>query len=240
MENNYKDLEGIIRKGERVVFLGGAGVSTGSGIPDFRGEKGIYKMKQEYGIPYETMLSSSYFYAHPDTFYDFYFKMMVFPSSSPSKTHIALADYEKKGGNIAILTQNIDGLHQKAGSKEVVELHGSALSFHCLRCHKKYALSDLGIEKTPHCSCGGLLKPDVTLYGEPLDEEVIKKAIMRMKEADILIVGGSSLRVYPAAGLIYYFKGRKKIIINEEATTLDDYFDEIIHDDLGKVLSFLL
>ncbi len=240
MEKNYERLKGLIQKGDKVVFLGGAGVSTGSGIPDFRGQDGLYKMKEEYGVSYETMLSASYFYAHPDTFYSFYWRKMVYPEAKPSKAHIALAEYERKGGDITILTQNIDGLHQKAGSHKVIELHGTTLSYHCLKCHKKYALSDLKYGVTPYCSCGGLIKPDVTLYEEALDEKAIYEAIESLQKADILIVGGTSLRVYPAAGLIQYFAGRKSVIINKEATPLDSFFDERVHEDVGEVLSFSL
>lgn len=239
-EETIKRIKKEINKDTRIVFLGGAGVSTASGIPDFRGEEGIYHMKQKYGVSYETMLSHSYFLSHPDTFYDFYWSMMVKPDAKPNLAHIALADYEKKGGHIEILTQNIDGLHSEAGSKRVYELHGSTKRYYCTDCRKFYPLEQLEMHGVPHCECGAILKPDVVLYEEPLDERLLEEAINALRFSDLLIVGGTSLNVYPAAGLIYYFGGSKKIIINRESTPLDSFFDEVIHDDVGKVLSLLL
>ncbi len=239
-ETQIQRIKSWINKDTRIVFLGGAGVSTASGIPDFRGKEGIYRMQQKYGVPYETMLSHSYFFAHPDIFYDFYWSTMVNEKAKPNLAHIALANYEKKGGHIEILTQNIDGLHFMAGSKRVYELHGSVKRYCCVNCRKFYPLEKLSMRGVPHCECGGILKPDVVLYEEPLDEKLMEGAINALRFSDLLIVGGTSLNVYPAAGLIYYFGGRKKIIINQECTPLDSFFDEVIHDDIGKVLSLLL
>lgn len=239
-EEAIQRIKNEINQDTRIVFLGGAGVSTASGIPDFRGEEGIYRMKQKYGVSYETMLSHSYFLSHPETFYDFYWNMMVKPNAKPNLAHIALADYEKKGGHIEILTQNIDGLHYEAGSKRVYELHGSTKRYYCVNCRKFYPLEKLEMRGVPHCECGAILKPDVVLYEEPLDDRLLESAINALRFSDLLIVGGTSLNVYPAAGLIYYFGGSKKIIINRESTPLDSFFDEVIHDDVGKVLSLLL
>lgn len=236
-----EELKQILKnKNKRLCFLGGAGVSTASGIPDFRSPSGIYHVKSKYGVPYETMLSHSYFLAHPDTFYEFYWECMVKKNAKPNAAHYALAQYEKDGGSVEILTQNIDGLHTLAGSKNIAELHGSVWRYECQKCGKCYSLNNLEMRGIPHCSCGGILKPDVVLYEEPLDETVLTKAVLAINSSDILIVGGTSLNVYPAAGLIYEFRGERKIIINKEATPLDRFFDDVIHDDLGKVLSYLL
>lgn len=230
-----------IKKDTRIVFLGGAGISTSSGIPDFRSPKGLYKIQNKYGLPAEKMLSHSYFFEHTDTFYDFYWNFMVFPSAKPNKAHIALANYVRNGGNITILTQNIDGLHQEAGSKKVFELHGSTKRYFCLDCGKAYSLDDVKEKKgIPHCSCGGILKPDVVLYEEPLNETVLYQAVSSLHYSDLLIVGGTSLNVYPAAGLIYEFWGKHKILINKEETSLDSFFDEAIHEDIGDCLDTIL
>lgn len=236
-----EELKALLRNHPRIVFLGGAGVSTASGIPDFRSPQGLYKVRSEYGVGYETMLSHTYFMEHPDLFYDFYWKGMVYADAKPNDAHIALAEYEKKGYPIAILTQNIDGLHQKAGSKKVYELHGSTERYFCEGCRRFFPLSELERKGVPHCpSCGAIIKPDVVLYEEPLDEAVISGAIKELLYADVLIVGGTSLSVYPAAGLISYFGGKTKILINKERTPLDEEFDYVIHDDVGKVLKELL
>ncbi len=228
------------KKDRKIVFLGGAGVSVASGIPDFRSPNGIYQVKSKYGVPYETMLSHSYFYAHPDTFYEFYWKNMVRLDAKANLAHLSLAKYEATGGSIKILTQNIDGLHQEAGSKCVYELHGSTKRYYCTRCHRFYSLDEIAKNSIPHCQCGAILKPDVVLYGEPLNEAILSSSILALVEADVLIVGGTSLNVYPAAGLIQYFKGDYRLLINQEKTNLDSFFDDVIHDDIGKVLSLLL
>lgn len=238
--NCLEELKNLLKeKNKRVCFLGGAGVSTASGIPDFRSPAGLYHVKSKYGVPYETMLSHSYFVSHPDTFYEFYWECMVKKDAKPNAAHFALAQYEKDGGSVAILTQNIDGLHSLAGSKNVIELHGSIWRYTCPRCEKRYSLNELKPNGVPHCSCGAILKPDVVLYEEPLNESVLNDAIKAISTSDILIVGGTSLNVYPAAGLIYEFQGERKIIINQENTPLDSFFDDVIHDDVGKVLSYL-
>lgn len=227
----------VMKSRPRVVFLGGAGVSTASGIPDFRSPEGIYKVKSNYGVPYETMLSHSYFMEHTETFYDFYWKSMVRKGAKPNAAHIALASYEKAHHPIAILTQNIDGLHTDAGSRAVYELHGNVRRYYCMECGKFYDLKDVDPHGVPHCQCGGILKPDVVLYEEPLDESLLEKAVEALRYSDVLIVGGTSLNVYPAAGLINYFGGSLSIIINKEETPKDAFFDYVIHDDIGKVLT---
>lgn len=230
-----------IRMAKRLVFLGGAGVSTASGIPDFRSPEGLYRIQSKYGVPYEVMLSHSYFEAHPSTFYDFYWSTMVYPKAKPNRAHAALARYEKAGHRVAILTQNIDGLHQEAGSTLVYELHGSTKHYHCVNCMAHYSLAELVPNGVPHCQkCGGILKPDVVLYEEPLDEECLESAVNEMRFANFLIVGGTSLKVYPAAALPDFMMGGKKILINREPTPLDHSFDVVWHEDIGTALEKLL
>ena len=239
--NQLEKIKSWIHKDTRIVFLGGAGVSTASGIPDFRSPTGLYKIQNKYGLSAERMLSHSYFFEHTDSFYDFYWNFMVFPKAKPNKAHIALANYEKRGGHIEILTQNIDGLHQETGSRRVFELHGSIKRYFCLNCGKEYTLDQIPQKKgVPHCSCGGILKPDVILYEEPLNETVLYQSVNALRYSDLLIVGGTSLNVYPAAGLIYEFGGEHKILINKERTPLDSFFDEVIQEDIGDSLEYLL
>ena len=233
----YEELKQIIKESNNIVFFGGAGVSTESNIPDFRSQTGIYS-KKTYPYRAETMISSDFFFRHCEQFYDFYFHEMVYEHAMPNAAHIALAKLESMGKLKAIVTQNIDGLHQKAGSKEVLELHGSIHRNTCQRCHAHYTLEDMlkQREGVPHCpKCNGIIKPDVVLYGESLDYQVMERAISYIAQADVLIVGGTSLVVYPAAGLIQYFKGRKLILINKEETTMDQKADIVIHDAIGKV-----
>jgi NAD-dependent deacetylase len=230
----------IMKTHPRVVFLGGAGVSTASGIPDFRSPAGIYRVQSEYGVPYETMLSHSYFVSNTETFYDFYWKQMVNKGAKPNAAHLALANYEKNHHPITILTQNIDGLHTDAGSHAVYELHGSVRRYFCQDCGKEYTLDEIEPHGVPHCSCGGVLKPDVVLYEEPLDEDMLMKAVDALRYSDVLIVGGTSLNVYPAAGLIQYFGGQTSILINKEGTDKDRFFDYVIHDDIGTVLTEIM
>lgn len=229
-----------IKEARQIVFLGGAGVSTASGIPDFRSPQGIYNVQSKYGVPYEVMLSHSYFVTHTETFYGFYWKQMVAKGAKPNAAHLALANYEKAHHNLVILTQNIDGLHQDAGSRVVYELHGSTRRYFCQECGKAYTLDQLETTGVPHCSCGGVLKPDVVLYEEPLDEDLLMKSVEALRYSDVLIVGGTSLNVYPAAGLINYFMGATSVIINKEATPQDRFFDYVIHDDIGTILTELL
>lgn len=198
----------IIKESKNIVFFGGAGVSVASGIPDFRGVNGIYTKHPE------EIVSHHYFVENTEDFYDFYFKHMVFKDAMPNECHKALAYLEQKGILKAVVTQNIDGLHQRAGSKNVLELHGTIWKNHCVRCHKFYSLDDIKTTGVPHCSCGGIIKPDVVLYEEGLDETVIRNAVSAIANADTLIIAGTSLVVYPAAGFIRYFQGKNLVYIN--------------------------
>ncbi len=234
----YSDLADLIAGSENIVFFGGAGVSTESGIPDFRSENGIFKAKTKYGYSPEELLSHSFFIRHPDIFYDYYVNMMIYKDAEPNAAHIALAKLEGLGKLKAVITQNIDGLHQKAGSRNVLELHGSVHLNHCMECGKfhdlEYVLSANGV---PRCECGGLVKPDVVLYEEPLDYGVMQSAVDFISKADILIVAGTSLSVYPAAGLITYYKGGKLVLINKSPTQYDSNADMLICGSVGEVLS---
>lgn len=223
-----------INESDNIVFFGGAGVSTESGIPDFRSVDGLYN--QQYDYPPETILSHTFYMRKPDEFFRFYRNKMLFPDAMPSTTHIKLAQLEKEGKLKGIVTQNIDGLHQKAGSKVVYELHGSVLRNYCERCHKFYDINVIiDSEGIPTCECGGRIKPDVVLYEEGLDDNNIRGAVHLIREADVLIVGGTSLGVYPAAGLIDYYNGHKLILINKSETPYDRRADLLIHAPLGKV-----
>lgn len=233
----YEQLQQVIAESDNIVFFGGAGVSTESNIPDFRSQSGIYS-KKTYPYRAETMISADFFYEHPEQFYDFYFHEMVYPQAQPNAAHLALAKLEEMGKLKAVITQNIDGLHQKAGSKHVLELHGSIHRNRCQRCHAFYSLEDMlqqqdGIPRCPHCN--GIIKPEVVLYGESLDMDVMEEALSCIAQADVMIVGGTSLVVYPAAGLLQYFRGRKLILINKEATGMDQRADIVIHDPIGNV-----
>lgn len=225
-----------INESDNIVFFGGAGVSTESGIPDFRGVDGLYH--QQYKYPPETIISHSFYMRKPDEFFRFYKDKMLYPDAQPSTTHQKLADLEEAGKLRGVVTQNIDGLHQKAGSKHVVELHGSVLRNYCERCGKFYGIDAvMQSEDIPMCSCGGRIKPDVVLYEEGLDDSNIREAVRLISEADVLIVGGTSLGVYPAAGLIDYYHGHKLILINKSETPFDGRADLLIYDSLGKVFS---
>ncbi len=237
-----QSLRKIIESSRRLVFFGGAGVSTESGIPDFRSETGLYHSIQQYGHPPEEIISHSFFHRDPETFYDFYKKNMIYMDAKPNPAHNALATLEKIGILSAVITQNIDGLHQDAGSKNVYELHGSVRRNYCMKCHTFYSLEYIMDETNckrgiPVCSrCGGTVKPDVVLYEEGLDEEIIKNASRAIAEADVLIVGGTSLVVYPAAGLAHGFRGDKLVLINKDATALDGRADLTIGRPIGEVL----
>ena len=223
------------RSSERIVFFGGAGVSTESGIPDFRSVDGLYA--QKYPYPPETILSRSFFDAHPDVFYRFYREKMLYPDAKPNAAHRCLANWERAGELAAVVTQNIDGLHQAAGSRRVLELHGSVHRNHCMDCGRFYTLEDiLHTDGIPRCSCGGIIKPDVVLYEESLDERVMQEAVKSLADADMVIVGGTSLAVYPAAGLLRYYRGSRLVLINKSETPYDDEADLVIHDSLGSVL----
>ena len=230
-----KQLKSWIEESGNIVFFGGAGVSTESGIPDFRSQDGLYH--QQYDYPPEEILSHSFYMKNPEEFYRFYRNKMLASGAKPNKAHLALAKLEREGRLKAVITQNIDGLHQAAGSREVLELHGSVHRNHCLRCGKFYGLE--AIENSsgiPRCSCGGMIKPDVVLYEEGLDMDVLNRAVNYISRADVLIVGGTSLTVYPAAGLIDYYRGHKLVLINRDATALDSRADLVISGKIGEVL----
>ena len=228
-------LRKIIDESKYLVFFGGAGVSTASNIPDFRSSKGIYNEK--YGnIPIEAIISHSFFMEHPEIFYKIYKEKLCFPNAMPNDCHKVLARLEAKGILKAVIIQNIDDLHEKAGSKEVYKLHGSVTENHCMRCRKFYSLDYiLKSESVPLCSCGGIVKPDVVLYEEPLNDGVVSAAISHIMKADTLIVGGTSLAVYPAAYYIEFFRGKNLIIINMSKTPKDEDADLVINDDIAKV-----
>ncbi len=231
-----KQLEQYIRQSKRIVFFGGAGVSTESGIPDFRSVDGLYHMK--YPDPPETILSRSYFERYPEKFFTFYREKTLFPNAKPNAAHEFLARLEQSGKLSAVVTQNIDGLHQKAGSQNVLELHGSTLRNYCMRCNKFYSLTDiLSTDGVPYCECGGIIKPDVVLYQEPLNQRILSRALRAIQNADLLIIGGTSLVVYPAAGLIDYFNGAHLVLINKSETPRDSLADLCIHESIGHVFS---
>ena len=234
-------LKKIIDESQNIVFFGGAGVSTESNIPDFRSESGLYHAQQKYGHSPEEMLSRTFYMNHTKLFYDYYKENLIYQDAEPNDAHKALAKLEEMGKLKAIVTQNIDGLHQKAGSKQVYELHGSVLRNYCERCGKFHDLDyimdeancDSGI---PKCECGGIVKPDVVLYEEMLDDNCINGAVDAISKADTLIIGGTSLVVYPAAGLIRYFGGKNLVLINKTKTSYDDKADLVIYDAIGKVM----
>lgn len=235
-------LREILERSSKVVFFGGAGVSTESNIPDFRSEAGLYKAMNDYGYSPEHMLSRTFFMQHTEKFYDYYKKNLIYPDAEPNKAHIALAELEAAGKLTAVVTQNIDGLHQKAGSRNVYELHGSVLRNECMECGAKYDLDYIMDESNcrngiPYCKkCGAIVKPDVVLYEESLDDAVIMGAVKAISDADTLIVGGTSLVVYPAAGLINYFNGKDLVLINKSETSYDSQATLVINDFIGKVL----
>lgn len=230
-------LNQIIQTYNNIVFFGGAGVSTESGIPDFRSVDGLYHMQYDY--PPETILSHTFYKKNPKEFFRFYRNKMLFPGAKPNAAHKKLAELEACGKLRAVITQNIDGLHQMAGSKNVLELHGSVLRNYCETCHKFYSPEViLNTEGIPKCEkCGGTVKPDVVLYEEGLDEKTLQDAVRYIREAEVLIVGGTSLSVYPAAGLIDYFQGEKLVVINKSPTPRDSYSDLLISAPIGKVFS---
>ena len=237
MSKEQEQLLQWIDESDNIVFFGGAGVSTESGIPDFRSVDGLYK--QNYDYPPETILSHSFYIRNPEEFYRFYRDKMLFPDAEPNAAHIALANLEKQGKLKAVITQNIDGLHQKAGSREVLELHGSVLRNYCEHCGRFYSLEDLMEKKelVPKCNCGGIIKPDVVLYEESLNQKTLEQSVRYISQADMLIVGGTSLTVYPAAGLIDYYRGNKLVLINMAATVRDGIADLIIKRKIGEALS---
>lgn len=243
LEEKIENFQKIYDNSDSIVFFGGAGVSTESGIPDFRSQDGLYSQQWKY--PPETIISRSFFDANPVEFYRFYREKLIIKNIEPNTAHFQLAKMEEKGKLKAVVTQNIDGLHQKAGSRNVFELHGSTLRNFCMDCGAEYGIdfiaeSENSPDKLPRCAkCGGLVKPDVVLYEESLDQNVINGAVNAIKNADTLIIGGTSLVVYPAAGLIDYFKGKNIVLINKSATAGDARANLVIHESIGKVLVML-
>lgn len=268
-KSKIEQLAQYIRESKRIVAFTGAGCSTESGVPDFRGSKGLFnegkkgtnlyistesnipdfrsedglygsKQAKTYPYPPETMLSHSFFKRHTEQFFEYYFDRMVYPQAKPNAAHYALAELEAQGKLSAVVTQNIDGLHQQAGSKRVYELHGSVLRNHCIRCGASYSLEQMLEYKgkgVPRCSCGGIIKPDVVLYEESLDSDLLEGAVRYIMAADLLIVGGTSLAVYPAAGLLQYYGGRELVLINKTETPYDRKASLVIRQPIGKVLS---
>ena len=234
MEENIAKLKEWIDGSDNIVFFGGAGVSTESGIPDFRSVDGLYNQKWKY--PPETILSHTFFERYPEEYYRFHREKLVIDGVKPNRCHLRLAELEREGKLRAVVTQNIDGLHQAAGSKNVLELHGSILRAYCSRCRKSYD-ADLMNHGTgvPRCGCGGVIRPDIVLYEEMLDQDVMRAAIQYIRNADVLIVGGTSLKVYPAAGLINYYRGDKLVLITRSSTPADA--DLVIHGKIGEVFS---
>ena len=235
-ESSTKTLRQFIQTADNVVFFGGAGVSTESGIPDFRSEDGLYS--QQFRHPPEVMLSHSFFKSNPAEFFEFHKSKMILKGIEPNAAHFALAKLEETGKLKAVITQNIDGLHQKAGSVNVIELHGSVQNNYCVGCQKKFAVNFVSeADGIPRCDCGEIVRPDVVLYEEPLNQRKLADAARYVSEADMLIVGGTSLSVYPAAGLLYYYKGGKLVLINNSETPFDDKADLLIQGSIGRVLS---
>lgn len=235
LKQKTEQLKQWIKEADSIVFFGGAGVSTESGIPDFRSVDGLYNQKYDY--PPETIISHSFYVKNPEEFYRFYKDRMLFPAAKPNRAHLALAKLEAEGKLAAVITQNIDGLHQAAGSKEVLELHGSVHRNYCTRCGQFYDLDYImKSDGIPKCSCGGTIKPDVVLYEEGLDDRVLNKSVQYIRHADMLIIGGTSLVVYPAAGLINYYRGKRLVLINKDATLRDSMADLVINGKIGEVL----
>ena len=236
MEDKIAQLREMIAGSDNIVFFGGAGVSTESGIPDFRSVDGLYNQKWKY--PPETILSHSFFERDPEEYYRFHREKLVIDGVKPNRAHLRLAQLEQEGKLKAVITQNIDGLHQAAGSKNVLELHGSILRAYCSRCRRPYPAEQMNKGTgVPRCSCGGVIRPDIVLYEEALDEDILRRSIAYIRNADILIIGGTSLNVYPAAGLINYYRGNKLVLINLSETPYDSYADLIIHEKIGEVFS---
>ena len=236
--SKINELQEIIDSSDNIVFFGGAGVSTESGIPDFRSESGIFKSLEKYGDTPENLISHSYYLDHTEEFFDYYRDTLVFADAEPNPAHLKLAELEKAGKLKAVITQNIDGLHQKAGSNEVLELHGSIHRNYCQICNKSYGLDHiLESDGIPRCDCGGIVKPDVVLYEEPLNNAVLSFAIDYISQADTLIIGGTSLVVYPAAGLVNYFNGDNLVLVNKSETPYDDVASLVINEPIGKTFS---
>ena len=236
MDRNIQTLKQWIDESDNIVFFGGAGVSTESGIPDFRSVDGLYNQKWKY--PPETILSHTFFEKYPEEYYRFHREKLVIDGVKPNRAHLRLAELEREGKLRAVVTQNIDGLHQAAGSKKVLELHGSILRAYCAKCRKPYPAERMNHgEGVPRCSCGGVIRPDIVLYEEPLDQDIMSEAVSYIRRAEVLIIGGTSLNVYPAAGLINYYRGNKLALVNLGETPYDSYADLVIHEKIGEVFS---
>ena len=237
MDEKIMKLQELIDGHDNIVFFGGAGVSTESGIPDFRSQDGLYH--QKYDFPPETILSHSFFLSHPDEFYKFYRDKMLCDTAKPNAAHLKLAELEKAGKLKAVITQNIDNLHQMAGSQKVLELHGSVYRNYCMKCGKFYDFAYMkAAEGVPQCEkCGGIIKPDVVLYEESLDSKTLNRSVQAISNAEVLIIGGTSLAVYPAASLIDYFTGEYLVVINRDATPRDKMADLVINAPIGQVFS---
>ncbi len=241
--SDIQRLADIIRTSDHIVFFGGAGVSTESGIPDFRGNSGLYRVSDGAEVPPEIILHRNFFRRNPEQFYDYYRNHMLYPDARPNAAHEALAELERMGKLTAVITQNIDGLHQRAGSKNVIELHGSTLRNHCVTCGRPYDLDTVMSSEgvVPHCpACGGIIRPDVVLYGEPLDDRMFTLAEAEVAAADVLIVGGTSLTVHPAAGLLYHYVGHRLVIINQTPTPFDDRAELVIRHPIGKTFATVM
>ncbi len=235
MEKELEQLKRWISESSNIVFFGGAGVSTESGIPDFRSVDGLYNMQYDY--PPETIISHSFYQRNPEEFYRFYKNKMLFPDAKPNAAHLALSRLERQGKLKAVITQNIDGLHQAAGSREVMELHGSVHRNYCTRCRQAYDLEAImKPDGVPRCICGGIIKPDVVLYEEGLDQATLQKSVRYISQAEVLIVGGTSLTVYPAAGLVDYYRGTKLVLINRDVTAIDSRANLVISGKIGEIL----
>lgn len=235
--NKIEELRKITEENDNIVFFGGAGVSVPSGIPDFRSADGIYSQAYKSVLNPETIISHTFFMCYPEEFYEFYKDKMIYENAEPNDAHYALAELEKRKKLNAVITQNIDGLHQKAGSKRVLELHGTIHYNYCMECGKRYGLEHiLNSKGVPRCSCGGIVRPDVVLYEEGLDGHTVEMSRAFVQAADVLIVGGTSLKVYPAAGYVREFVGKKLVLINKSATGMDSDADLVINDDIAKVL----
>ena len=236
MDEKIAKLKQWIDESDNVVFFGGAGVSTESGIPDFRSVDGLYNQKWKY--PPETILSHTFFERYPEEYYRFHREKLVIDGVRPNRAHLRLAELEREGKLKAVITQNIDGLHQAAGSENVLELHGSILRAYCAKCRKIYPESIINHgDGVPRCGCGGVIRPDIVLYEEQLDEDVLYKSVNFIRNADVLIIGGTSLNVYPAAGLINYYRGKKLVLVNLSQTPYDSEADLVINEKIGEVFS---
>lgn len=236
MDDSIQILKQWISESDNIVFFGGAGVSTESGIPDFRSVDGLYNQKWNY--PPETILSHSFFTRNPEEYYRFHREKLVIDGVKPNRAHLRLAELEQEGKLRAVITQNIDGLHQAAGSKNVLELHGSILRAYCSKCGKPYPQEVINHgEGVPRCSCGGVIRPDIVLYEEALNQDIMREAINYIRSCEVMIIGGTSLSVYPAAGLINYYQGKKLVLVNRGVTPYDHYADLVIHQKIGEVFS---